>query len=150
MDKKQLYQRIQGQLETLFASPANPVSRMATMAALLKGKFPNFLWTGFYLLDEAGKLRVGPYQGPLACIDLPYPNGVCWKSIIDRQTVIVPDVHKFQGHIACDARSNSEIVVPLFEGREIRGVLDIDSRTFACFDEADLAGLTALCGMVYS
>jgi GAF domain-containing protein len=110
---------------------------MATIAALLHNKMPHFFWTGFYLL-EAGELVVGPYQGSLACMVLEKKKGVCWAGILRRMTIIVPDVHKFPGHIACDSRSNSEIVVPLFdEKNKAWSVLDVDSQNFNAFSEVD-------------
>jgi GAF domain-containing protein len=110
---------------------------MATITAVLHHKMNYFFWTGFYLLDN-GELIVGPYQGSLACIRLNKNTGVCWEGINSGKTVIVPDVHKFPGHIACDSRSNSEIVIPMKgnDGRII-GVLDVDSKEFNSFDETD-------------
>lgn len=131
------YQRIYAQLEPLLLKTENKVARMATIAALLHNKMPHFFWTGFYLL-EAGELVVGPYQGSLACMVLKKKKGVCWAGILRRMTIIVPDVHKFPGHIACDSRSNSEIVVPLFdEKNKAWSVLDVDSQNFNAFSEVD-------------
>ena len=131
------YQRIYAQLEPLLLKTENKVARMATIAALLHNKMPYFFWTGFYLL-EAGELVVGPYQGSLACMVLKKKKGVCWAGILRRMTIIVPDVHKFPGHIACDSRSNSEIVVPLFdEKNKAWSVLDVDSQNFNAFSEVD-------------
>jgi GAF domain-containing protein len=139
------YQRIADQLmELLDQGPKqtdDPIARMSTACALLAGKMPHFFWTGFYLLKE-GKLVVGPYQGPLACAVLPGPEGVCWAAVNRNETVIVPDVHAFAGHVACDSRSNSEIVVPLREpAGNIIGVLDVDSEQPAAFGLADQEGL---------
>jgi GAF domain-containing protein len=121
---------------------------MATISALLHHKM-DFFWTGFYLLHE-GKLQVGPYQGSLACIDLKNDTGVCWAAITRKQTVIVPDVHDFPGHIACDSRSQSEIVVPLFNAEgQITGVLDIDSATLSTFDETDALWLEKLVKLIH-
>ncbi|MEE4177699.1 MAG: GAF domain-containing protein [Bacteroides sp.] len=131
------YQRLYEQLQGLLAKPGNRLSRMATLAALLSHKMDHFFWTGFYLLDE-GKLIVGPYQGPVACQLLAKDTGVCWAGINQGQSIIVPDVHQFPGHIACDSRSNSEIVVPVYRADgTIEGVLDVDSRDFNAFDETD-------------
>ena len=131
------YQRIHAQLEPLFLKTENKLARMATISALLHHKMPHFFWTGFYLLDE-GELIVGPYQGSLACLVLEKRKGVCWAGILRRETIVVPDVHKFPGHIACDSRSNSEIVVPLFdEKNEILGVLDVDSEKPDAFSDVD-------------
>ncbi len=138
------YRRIGEQLGLLLAKTQDPVARMATAAALLHAKMPGFSWTGFYLLRD-GELTVGPYQGPLACLVLEPHRGVCWAAVDRGETVIVEDVHGFPGHIACDPRSRSEIVVPLRDGSgAIVGVLDIDSHRPAHFDEADREGLEAI------
>jgi len=121
---------------------------MATIVAVLHHKMSDFFWTGFYLLDK-GELIVGPYQGSLACIKLKKNTGVCWAGINRKETVIVPDVHLFPGHIACDSRSNSEIVVPLKNQKgEIVGVLDVDSKEFDAFDEMDKQWLERIVGLV--
>ncbi len=131
------YGRIIKQLEELLAKQKNLQSRMATINALLYHKMDGFFWVGFYLLQE-GKLLVGPYQGPLACIELPKDTGVCWACINSGKPVIVHDVHQFPGHIACDSRSNSEIVIPVKDTNgSILGVLDIDSREIGNFDDTD-------------
>ena len=135
--KEGRYRRIYDQLQDLLKDKPNAIARMATMVAVLHHKMDYFFWTGFYLLDE-GELIVGPYQGSLACIKLKKDTGVCWAGINRGETVIVPDVHKFPGHIACDSRSNSEIVVPLKEkDGKIIGVLDVDSKELNSFDETD-------------
>ncbi len=131
------YKRIYTQLEALLKDESNAVSRMATVAALLHHKMPHFFWTGFYFLDK-GELVVGPYQGPLACQVLEKNKGVCWAGILRCSTILVPDVHKFPGHIACDSRSNSEIVVPLFDKNDQPwAVLDVDSRRRDAFSDID-------------
>ncbi|MDH5466870.1 MAG: GAF domain-containing protein [Candidatus Aminicenantes bacterium] len=139
-DKEHLakrYERIHNQLQELLTKTENKVARMATAAALLHHKMPHFFWTGFYILVE-GELTVGPYQGPLACQVLEKKKGVCWTGVERKETVLVPDVHKFPGHIACDSRSNSEIVVPLYNpDDQVWGVLDVDSRKLNAFSEVD-------------
>jgi len=131
------YGRIYAQLEPLVAETGNTTARMATVAALLHHKLPHFFWTGFYILDR-GELTVGPYQGTLACLILAKNQGVCWAAVARRETVVVPDVHQFPGHIACDSRSRSEIVVPLFdERRAVWAVLDVDSLSLGAFSEVD-------------
>lgn len=131
------YENIWHQLQEIYPKTGNKIARMATAVALLHYKMPHYFWTGFYLLDE-GELVVGPYQGSLACPVLEKHRGVCWTGILRRQTIIVPDVHEFPGHIACDARSNSEIVVPLFDSKqEAWAVLDVDSTLLAAFSELD-------------
>jgi GAF domain-containing protein len=137
IQKEGRYKRIFDQLEDLLKDKSNPIARMATIVAVLHHKMDYFFWTGFYLLDD-GELIVGPYQGSLACIKLKKNTGVCWAGINGGKTVIVPDVHRFPGHIACDSRSNSEIVVPLKdESGKIIGVLDVDSKELNSFDEVD-------------
>jgi GAF domain-containing protein len=135
--KEGRYERIFSQLQELLKDRPNLIARMATIAAVLHHKFDYFFWTGFYLLDE-GELIVGPYQGSLACIRLKKDTGVCWAGINQGKTIIVPNVHQFPGHIACDSRSNSEIVVPIkdIDGKII-GVLDVDSKEHGSFDEVD-------------
>jgi L-methionine (R)-S-oxide reductase len=131
------YRRIYDQLVSLVRTTENPVSRMATIAALLHHKMPHFSWTGFYILRE-GDLTVGPYQGPVACQVLAENKGVCWAGILRRSPIIVPDVHRFPGHIACDNRSNSEIVIPLLDGDgNPWSVLDVDSRKVDAFSDVD-------------
>ncbi len=131
------YQRIHKQLEDLLTKTKNTTARMSTIAALLHHKFANFFWTGFYLLDK-GELIVGPYQGPLACQILEKESGVCWAGIREKKTIVVPDVHKFPGHIACDSRSNSEIVLPLLDKNNVPwGVLDVDSQKLNAFSKID-------------
>lgn len=131
------YQRIYEQLADLLKDKPNQIARMATIVAVLHHKMNYYFWTGFYLLD-GGELIVGPYQGSLACIKLKKDTGVCWAGINQGETIVVPDVHLFPGHIACDSRSNSEIVVPLKDkDGKIIGVLDIDSKELESFDDVD-------------
>jgi len=147
--KRDRYRRILDQLEGLFAKTRDPVARMATAAALIQAKLPGLLWTGWYLLRD-GELTVGPYQGSLACLVLPAHTGVCWAGIDRGETVVVPDVHAFPGHIACDSRSCSEIVVPLRDpAGTVVGVLDVDSSRLAHFDDADREGLEALVALIF-
>jgi GAF domain-containing protein len=142
------YERIHQQLKELLPGTADPLSRMASVAAVLHHKMQGFFWTGFYLLRE-GKLCVGPYQGPLACQELEKDQGVCWAGINRQEIIIVPDVDEFPGHISCDSRSKSEIVVPVRDqdGRII-GVLDVDGRTHAHFDEVDAEGLERIVALI--
>ena len=143
------YERIAVQLAELFGKTPDPTARMATAVALLHHKMPHFFWTGFYRLVD-GDLVVGPYQGPLACQVLERDKGVCWAGVRRAAPVLVPDVREFPGHIACDARSQSEVVVPLRDasGRVV-GVLDVDSDRRAAFSEADVAGLEKIVDMIY-
>jgi len=142
------YERIVNQLQGLLRATDNRTARMATIAALLHHKMPHFFWTGFYLLMN-DKLIVGPYQGPLACQILEKGKGVCWACIRKEKAINVPDVHKFPGHIPCDARSNSEIVVPLIDQKsEAWGVLDVDSRMFNAFSTADQTWLERIVKLI--
>jgi GAF domain-containing protein len=131
------YKRIYDQLRELVLKTENKIARMATIAAILHHKMAQFFWTGFYILID-GELIIGPYQGPLACQILEKKKGVCWKGVTSKKTIIVPDVHKFPGHVTCDSRSNSEIVVPLTDKEnQVWGVLDVDSRKIGAFSESD-------------
>lgn len=147
------YDRIYEQLDALLNTgpkqTEDPIARMATICALLAGKMPHFFWTGFYL-HKGQQLVVGPYQGPLACAVLPGPEGVCWAAFSENQSLLVPDVHAFPGHVACDSRSQSEIVVPVREpaGNAV-GVLDVDSDQADAFSEADRVGLEKIVDLVY-
>ncbi|HPE55478.1 MAG TPA: GAF domain-containing protein [Bacteroidales bacterium] len=146
--KKNRYNRIFKQLEELLAPHDNPIAAMATIAAVLHNKFDHFFWTGFYLLQD-GELIVGPYQGSVACIKLKKNTGVCWAGINNKETVLVPDVHQFPGHIACDSRSQSEIVLPVRNKKgEIIGVMDVDSKELNSFDEADREGLEKIITLI--
>ena len=146
--KEGRYNRIYDQLQTLLEKPGNNLSKMATVAAVLHHKMEYFFWCGFYLLDD-GELIAGPYQGPVACQLLAKNTGVCWAAVNQKKTLVVPDVHQFPGHIACDGRSNSEIVVPLKNSRgEIVGVLDVDSKELNSFDQTDAQGLEKILSLL--
>ena len=143
------YRRIITQLNSLLEATADPVSRMSTINAVLYHKMDGFFWTGFYLLVE-GELRVGPYQGPLACQILAKNQGVCWSAINNKTTIVVEDVEEFPGHIACDSRSRSEIAVPVSDqAGKITGVLDVDSKVKGQFDRTDAKFLEIIAWMVY-
>lgn len=131
------YKRLLTQIEDLLKKCNDGTARMATISAVLHHKIEYFFWCGFYRLVD-GELIVGPYQGPVACQVLSKNKGVCWACVNEKKTVVVPDVHKFPGHIACDSRSKSEIVVPYKDSNgKVIGVLDIDSSEFNSFDETD-------------
>jgi L-methionine (R)-S-oxide reductase len=151
MDKEKKharYERLRLQLAALMIKTNDPLARMATIAALLFHKFDYFFWCGFYRLVQ-GELIVGPYQGPLACQVLAKDRGVCWAGIKQSQTIIVPDVRQFPGHIACDSRSLSEIVVPYKNGSgNVAGVLDVDSDCLAQFDEVDARQLEMIVALL--
>jgi len=145
---KNRYKRIYNQLQDLLPQTNNRIARLATVAAILHFKMPQFSWTGFYILC-GGELIVGPYQGPLACQVLDKKKGVCWAGIERKKTIIVPDVHKYPDHIACDGRTNSEIVVSLFDkDNQVWGVLDIDSRQFETFSDIDKEWLEKIVALI--
>jgi len=147
--KRRRYERIREQLAGLLTKTRDPDARMATILAVLHHKFTQFFWTGFYFLKQ-GELTVKCYQGPLACQVLQKDKGVCWAAINREKTIVVSDVHKFPGHIACDSSSNSEIVVPVRDREmNIVGVLDIDSTELNAFDEVDAGELEAIVQMIY-
>jgi len=146
--KKQQYKVIRAQLEESFRVTSDPVSRMATAAALLYHGMGHFFWVGFYRLVD-GRLLVGPYQGTPACVKLKTDTGVCCAAVCENRVINVPDVNKFTGHIACDARSKSEIAVPC---RSIDGTvwatLDADSEKYGAFDEIDEQELSAIADLL--
>ncbi len=147
--KEGRYNRIYQQLETLVRKSNSQSARMATIIAVLHHKMEYFFWTGFYLIED-GKMTVNIYQGPVACQILEKDKGVCWAAFNLKETVVVEDVHAFPGHIACDSRSNSEIVVP-FKNRdgEIFGVLDVDSSDKAAFSEVDSKWLQKILELIW-
>ena len=126
-----------------FAGERDPWANAANAAALVFERLPDLNWAGFYFL-RGGGLVVGPFQGRVACVRIPLGQGVCGTAASSRATLIVPDVHRFAGHIACDSASNSEIVVPLVDGDRLIGVLDLDSPRFDRFTPADARLLEAL------
>lgn len=151
-DKKKAgrYSRIYKQLSDLMQTGGYPLSRMATITAVLHHKMDYFFWTGFYLLVE-GELMVHAYQGPVACMHLEKGKGVCWAGVERQKAVVVSDVEQFPGHIACDSRSQSEIVVPVRKADDqIIGVLDIDSSEKDSFDEVDETWLNKIVELIYS
>jgi L-methionine (R)-S-oxide reductase len=142
LSKTEAYQALAEQLAVTMDGIRDPMAGMATMSAMLHHGFGH-LWTGFYRVVEPGRLlRVGPYQGTVGCLEIPFGRGVCGVSAAEQRTVVVEDVHAFPGHITCDARSRSEIVVPTFDrSGALIAVLDIDSDQRGAFDEADRIGL---------
>jgi GAF domain-containing protein len=139
------YAELVDQINLVLEDIEDPICGMATIAALIHGAL-GFLWTGFYRVVEPGKLmRVGPYQGSLGCLEIAFGNGVCGVAAAERRTIIVDDVDLFPGHITCDARSRSEIVVPVFNSMgDLMAVLDVDSEKPGAFTEEDQAGLEAI------
>ena len=142
------YERIYAQLKDLIEGKSpNLVAAMATMCAVLHHKMSHHFWTGFYFVAGPDELHVGPYQGPVACQML-RDRGVCLHSIRTRQAVVVPDIEQFPGHIACDSRSRSEIVLPVMKGDQVIAVLDVDSDKLSQFDEDDVAPLAQILGLL--
>ena len=141
------YARLEKQLQELVQKSPDLIAGMATVCALLHAKLKHHSWTGFYLLREDGALTVGPYQGPVAC-QLLENGGVCLHCVETQAPVVVPDVEAFPGHVACDSRSESEIVLPLMRGDQIVAVLDIDSHQLAQFDRDDVAPLMAIVNLL--
>jgi GAF domain-containing protein len=146
-DKAAFYRHLAAQLAALLAGEHDLIVNTANFGALLFRTLPELNWAGVYLLRE-GELVLGPFQGRPACARIPLGRGVCGTAAARRATVVVPDVHAFPGHIACDPASRSEIVVPLLRGGELLGVLDLDSPRPGRFDAADRIGLEHLCGLL--
>ena len=148
MIKSEIYIEVAKQIEAVIAGEPSHTARYATASCLLSEAFDYFYWTGFYVVDpdKPDELVVGPYQGTLGCLRIPFGRGVCGTAAAKGETIIVEDVHAFPGHIACDSRSNSEIVVPVFDADgKLAAVLDVDSVEIGSFDEDDKAGLEAIC-----
>lgn len=145
MDRVEAYRRLAVELESVLDGVNDPITAMATAACLIHRTLPAASWTGFYRVVAPGLLRVGPYQGPLGCLEIPFDRGVCGAAARTRTVQLVPDVHAFPGHIACDESARSEIVVPVFDRTgELVAVLDIDSHDISAFDEIDQDGLVEI------
>ena len=145
--KEEKYQLLTQQIGALIAGETDEIAVMANVCALIHETM-GFLWTGFYRVKD-GELLLGPFQGPLACMHIAYGRGVCGTAWKQRETIVVPDVEAFPGHIACSSLSRSEIVVPLISpDGEVRAVLDIDSKELATFDSVDQHYLEAICRMI--
>lgn len=141
-DKEQIYRQAWRELDAVLAGVDDPITAMSTCACVLHHHLSYASWTGFYRVAAPRLLRVGPYQGPLGCLEIPFDRGVCGAAARERATQVVPDVHAFAGHIACDEGARSEIVVPVYDADgELVAVLDIDSHRSAAFDDVDRAGL---------
>ncbi len=151
-DKAGRYRALATEIAAVIEGEPNRTARYASAASLMAHAFPEtFFWCGFYLVDRMrpDELVVGPYQGTLGCLRIPFGKGVCGTAAAERRTIIVPDVHAFPGHIACDSRSNSEIVVCVFTpDGTLAGVLDVDSTELNSFDEEDARGLEAICALL--
>ena len=151
--KAERYDALRLEIGSVLDGETNRVARMATIASMLAAAFDNYLWTGFYVVDpeKPDELVVGPYQGTLGCLRIRFGQGVCGAAAAALRTAIVADVDAFPGHIACDSRSRSEIVVPVLDAREgLIAVLDVDSAIPAAFDAADQAGLEAVVRQVFA
>lgn len=140
LPKAKLYEQLNAELEALIAGETDWIANLANAAALLYHSLPDINWSGFYLL-KGDVLVVGPFQGKPACVRILLGRGVCGLAATKRATIVVPNVHEFADHIACDSASNSEIVVPMLHGDALLGVLDIDSPVFSRFDAEDQQGL---------
>jgi L-methionine (R)-S-oxide reductase len=136
--KEQTYRRVTNTIKSTLAGEMDLIASMATIACLLHHNFDYFFWTGFYRVVAPGELLIGPYQGTLGCLHISFDRGVCGVAARREETIVVPDVHQFPGHIACDPDSKSEIVIPIFNERnELIAVLDVDSAEYDAFDEVD-------------
>ncbi|WP_213608257.1 GAF domain-containing protein [Pseudoalteromonas sp.] len=144
MQKHDFYQSLVKQTESLIGGESNIIANMANVSALLFTSLEDVNWAGFYFMDSPTELVLGPFQGNPACIRIPVGKGVCGTAAATEQTQLISDVHAFDGHIACDAASNSEIVVPIMKNGRVFAVLDIDSPSIGRFDTDDQAGLEAL------
>ncbi|MBZ0203999.1 MAG: GAF domain-containing protein [Ignavibacteria bacterium] len=145
--KKTKYIQVLKQIRALIADETDLIANLANICAALKYGMNGFFWVGFYFV-KGGDLVLGPYQGPPACTRIKIPQGVCGACAQKKETIIVPDVDKFPGHIACSSHSKSEIVVPLIEDGKVWGVLDVDSDEYDKFDEVDKKYLEEICGIV--
>lgn len=152
-DKAERYAEVEAEILAVLDGEPNVTARMATVASMLADAFPAFFWTGFYVVDPAkeNELVVGPYQGTLGCLRIPFARGVCGAAAREQKTQLVEDVHAFEGHIACDSRSESEIVVPVFDAdKNLIAVLDVDATEKAAFDAVDQSCLERLMAKVFA
>src|SRR4051812_18473170 len=146
-DKAARYREVATEIASVLEGEPNLTARMATVSSMLAASFDHYFWTGFYVVDPAkgDEMVVGPYQGTLGCLRIAFGRGVCGAAAATGQTQLVPDVHAFPGHIACDSRSASEIVVPVFDkAGALIAVFDVDSDKPAAFDAVDQAGLETI------
>ena len=152
-DKAARYAELEAEVLAVLDGEPNVTARMATVSSMLADAFDDFFWTGFYVVapDKADELVVGPYQGTLGCLRIAFGRGVCGTAATTRQTQIVEDVHAFPGHIACDSRSASEIVVPVLDASgALIAVFDVDATTKAAFDAVDAQALERLMAKVFA
>lgn len=144
--KTEMYESLLPQIRSLVNNESDLIANMANVAAALKEVF-GFFWVGFYLVKD-DELVLGPFQGPIACTRIKYGKGVCGTAWKEAKTIIVEDVDKFPGHIACSSLSKSEVVVPLFSGKEVVAVLDVDSDSYSEFDTIDANYLNEICSYI--
>ncbi len=144
MNKKAFYEDLNRDIRSLLAGETSFLAALGNCSALLFERLEGVNWAGFYLLTEPNTLVLGPFQGKIACVRIPVGKGVCGTAVAEDKVQLVEDVHAFPGHIACDAASNAEIVIPLKVNGTLVGVLDIDSTVYSRFDSEDEAGLVAL------
>jgi L-methionine (R)-S-oxide reductase len=136
--KRELYREVSGELRSIVEGLGDPIAAMASSACVLHAKIPYSSWTGFYRVVAPELMRVGPYQGPLGCLEISFDRGVCGAAARERKTQVVADVNAFPGHVACDSAARSEIVVPIFDpAGKLVAVLDLDSHSPAAFDDID-------------
>ncbi|WNC74297.1 GAF domain-containing protein [Thalassotalea psychrophila] len=143
MDKTDFYQSMLGQVEAIISDENDMIANMANISAILFNAFDDVNWAGFYRMVD-NELVLGPFQGQVACIRIPVGRGVCGSAVSEKRIQLVADVHQFAGHIACDAASNSEVVIPVFHQGEVIAVLDIDSVSIGYFEQQDANGLQAI------
>jgi GAF domain-containing protein len=143
LDAARRYDALEAELEAVIEGEPDAIANLANAAALIFHGLPDLNWAGFYLM-KGGELVLGPFQGRVACVRIAVGRGVCGTAVAQRRTLKVDDVHAFPGHIACDAASRSELVVPMFAGREVVGVLDLDSPRPARFGDEDVLGCERL------
>lgn len=144
LEKPDFYRELADQLNALLTGESDPIANAANTSALIFQMVPDLNWAGFYFLKSAEELVLGPFQGRPACVRIAVGRGVCGTAVAKRASVLVEDVHAFPGHIACDAASRSELVVPLMRGSEVIGVLDLDSPLPGRFDSDDQTGIERL------
>ncbi len=147
--EEQTYKLLYKQIDNIIDANDPVITNLANITAALKQTFTKISWVGFYLLQN-NKLFLGPFQGNVACTKIEIGKGVCGKSFEQQKTLIVPDVHKFPGYIACEIETNSEIVVPLFHNNNPVAVLDLDSNSFSAFNKIDQQGLEKICKLISS
>lgn len=147
LTKEERYVQLLPQVKALMADESDLIANMANVCGALKFSMEGFFWVGFYFV-KGGELVLGPYQGPVACTRIQIPNGVCGKAAESMEAIIVPDVEKFPGHIACSSLSKSEIVIPIIRNGKVLAVLDVDSDRLNMFDKTDEKYLSEICAMI--